>query len=417
MTAMAEARTDTLPRRRILVVDDSRSQRLLLAARLSRWGYEVIQAEDGARALELLRADPVPMVLSDWMMPGLSGPDLCRALRDQGGDAYTYFILLTSKHEKQDVSEGLSAGADDFLSKPVDEMELGARLKAGLRLVEMQEHLIAQKAEVTAAYTQVKGLYERMDADLRAAAVLQRAVIPPRFATCNGAGIGVHYQSAGHVGGDLVGYFPVGPRGLGVYSIDVSGHGVSSSLLTIRLAQFFNPHDVAGNIAFARQPDGSFDIRPPEEVVADLNERFQVGDMHDLYFTIAYAVLDLPSGRGRLCQAGHPHPAVLRARGGVEFIGEGGPPVGMLDGVHFTATPLALDPGDRLLLYSDGIVEAELPGGRLLDDAGLVDLLGDHTGVATADLLPRLVEGLANATAGEPWRDDVSALVVAPIGG
>lgn len=399
--------------RRILVVDDSRSQRLLLVARLVKWGYQVTQAADGAEALAMLRADPVPMVLSDWMMPGLTGPDLCRALRQEQQDSYTYFILLTSKQDKQDVSDGLSAGADDFLSKPVDESELAARLKAGLRLIDMQAHLVAQKAEAERAYTEVRALYETMENDLRAASVLQRAVIPASYAQCNDAEVAVYYQPSGHVGGDLVGYFPVGDHAIGVYCIDVSGHGVSSSLLTIRLAQFFNPTDQAGNIAFARQADGRFAIRPPEEVVADLNARFVVGEVHDLYFTMAYAVLDLTTGHGSLCQAGHPHPAVLRADGSVIFVGEGGPPVGMLPGVTFTSTPIQLHPGDRLLMYSDGIVEAELPEGGMIDDAGLVALVADHRDADVAELLPRLMNRLCATTASLVFTDDISALVVA----
>lgn len=399
--------------RRILVVDDSRSQRLLLVARLVKWGYQVTQAADGAEALAMLRADPVPMVLSDWMMPGLTGPDLCRALRQEQQDSYTYFILLTSKQDKQDVSDGLSAGADDFLSKPVDESELAARLKAGLRLIDMQAHLVAQKAEAERAYTEVRALYETMENDLRAASVLQRAVIPASYAQCNDAEVAVYYQPSGHVGGDLVGYFPVGDHAIGVYCIDVSGHGVSSSLLTIRLAQFFNPTDQAGNIAFARQADGRFAIRPPEEVVADLNARFVVGEVHDLYFTMAYAVLDLTTGHGSLCQAGHPHPAVLRADGSVIFVGEGGPPVGMLPGVSFTSTPIQLHPGDRLLMYSDGIVEAELPEGGMIDDAGLVALVADHRDADVAELLPRLMNRLCATTASLVFTDDISALVVA----
>ncbi|MFN3294596.1 MAG: PleD family two-component system response regulator [Gemmobacter sp.] len=129
------------PRRRALVVDDSRAQRLLLRVALARWGYDVTEAASADAALDLCRSTAFDIVLSDWVMPGLSGPEFCRAFRALPREGYGYFILLTSKSDKDEVAEGLDAGADDFLSKPVDPGELRARMQAGERLLSMQREL------------------------------------------------------------------------------------------------------------------------------------------------------------------------------------------------------------------------------------------------------------------------------------
>ena len=104
----------------ILVVDDSRLQRRILTASLTRWGFDVIQAASGEAALEICREQHPDIILSDWMMPGMSGLEFCTAFRALSKDNYAYFILLTSKSDKTDVAEGLDSGADDFLTKPVD---------------------------------------------------------------------------------------------------------------------------------------------------------------------------------------------------------------------------------------------------------------------------------------------------------
>ena len=110
----------------MLVVDDSKLQRKILSLSLKRWGFTVSEAESGEQALGLVRAERPDLVLSDWMMPGMSGLELCQRLRAGGEEDYCYFILLTSKTEKEEVARGLDSGADDFLSKPFEPDDLAA---------------------------------------------------------------------------------------------------------------------------------------------------------------------------------------------------------------------------------------------------------------------------------------------------
>ena len=134
---------------RILVAEDDFASRLLLDALLLRWGYEVIPANDGAEAWELLRAETAPAIaIVDWMMPKISGVELCRLVRGQKRDLAPYILMLTAKGQKSDVSEGLDAGADDYLVKPFDLAELGARLRVARRSIDLQRELIDSRKAV-----------------------------------------------------------------------------------------------------------------------------------------------------------------------------------------------------------------------------------------------------------------------------
>jgi two-component system, cell cycle response regulator len=130
---------------RILIADDDPVSLLLLESTLAEWGYQVTAARDGIEAWEALRgALAPPIAVIDWIMPGLDGIEVCRKVRHESEAPYVYLIMLTGKTEKSDIVQGMEAGADDYLSKPFDEQELQVRLRAGRRIVELQEALRAQ---------------------------------------------------------------------------------------------------------------------------------------------------------------------------------------------------------------------------------------------------------------------------------
>jgi two-component system cell cycle response regulator len=131
---------------RILIADDSLVSRHVLEATLRNWGYEVMVACDGTEAWKMLQDDNAPNVaILDWMMPGITGPDVCRMMRQKNIEPYTYILLLTSRSLKEDVVAGMDAGADDYLTKPFDQHELKVRLRAGTRIVDLQAQLLATR--------------------------------------------------------------------------------------------------------------------------------------------------------------------------------------------------------------------------------------------------------------------------------
>ncbi len=131
---------------KVLIADDSIVSRHLLEATLRKWGYDVMVACDGTEALQLLgREDAPALVILDWMMPGMTGLEVCRKIRERGSEPYTYILLLTSKSQKEDLIEGMDAGADDYIAKPFDQNELQVRLRAGTRLVDLQAQLLSAR--------------------------------------------------------------------------------------------------------------------------------------------------------------------------------------------------------------------------------------------------------------------------------
>ncbi|WP_323763813.1 PP2C family protein-serine/threonine phosphatase [Marinovum sp.] len=397
---------------RVLVVDDSPLQRKILSSSLLRQGYVVDVAACGQEALAMCEAHAPDLVLSDWMMPGMDGLEFCKKFRAMQRESYGYFILLTSKSDKDAVARGLDTGADDFLTKPVNADELRARITAGERILAMQRQLSDQNRVISRTLAELQGLYDALDNDLIEARKLQQSLVRERFRRFGAADLSLLLRPSGHVGGDLVGFFPVGKTRLGIFAIDVSGHGISSALMTARLAGYLSATTPDQNVALRETADGSHEMLPPDAVIARLN-RLVLEEMEtEHYFTMLLAEVDLVSGRVSLAQAGHPHPLVQRADGRVELVGQGGLPVGLIEDAAFERFEIVLNKGDRLLLYSDGITECPDAGGGFFEEEGLIALAGKLHHLAGREFLEAMVWHLAENTGTEEFPDDISAALL-----
>lgn len=149
---------------RILVAEDEITFRHMLKTFLTKWGYQVVVVSDGLEAWKILQEEDRPrLAILDWMMPNMDGVEICRAIRERKSGPYLYLLLLTSRDQKQDVVEGIEAGADDYLIKPFDPRELRARIHAGERIIELEDRLIrAQEAlRELAVHDPLTGLLNR----------------------------------------------------------------------------------------------------------------------------------------------------------------------------------------------------------------------------------------------------------------
>ena len=357
--------------RKVLVVDDSRLQRRILVASLKKWGFEVLEADSGEAAIEYCVTDTPDLILSDWVMPGMGGLEFCSAFRNLDSEQYSYFILLTSKSEKQEVARGLDAGADDFLIKPLEADELRARISAGARILDMQRELSRKNQLIETALNELKLAHDAIDKDLMQARKIQESLVPELKGTFGKSQVSLLLKPCGHIGGDLVGMFSPGVNRLGFYSIDVSGHGITSAMMTARLGGYLSSTHFDQNIAMERRFSKFYALLPPEEVASLLNSRLIADTGIEEYFTMVYAIVDLRNGHLKMVQAGHPHPLLMRHDGKTEFLGEGGLPIGLLPEAQFQQTETYMQPGDKLLLHSDGFTECQFADRSLLDEDGL----------------------------------------------
>lgn len=411
-----DSKRSACARRPVLVVDDSKAQRRILQMQLTRWGYDVTEAASGEEALALCLTRDFDIILSDWMMDGMSGLEFCKAFRTLPREAYSYFVLLTSKSEKTEIADGLENGADDFVSKPVNADELRARLRAGERILGMQDELVEKNRLIGSTLGKLQQVYDSLDRDLIEARKLQQTLVRDRFRDYGAGTATLMLRPSGHVGGDLVGSFAINSSRIAVYSVDVSGHGVASAMMTARLAGLLSGGSADQNIALRPTADGGKDAWPPSEVAARLN-RMMLQEMQvDQYFTIAYAEIDLTTGLVTLVQAGHPHPLLLHKDGRIEELGQGGLPIGLIEDARFAEVSFNLAAGDRLFLVSDGVTECPSPDGEELGASGLIQILHRNKALSSADLFEALMWDLNSFAMGLDLPDDVSGLIFDYVG-
>jgi sigma-B regulation protein RsbU (phosphoserine phosphatase) len=147
---------------KVLIADDDRLSAAMLQRRLEGWGLQVVVVPDGAQAWEAIQQDPaISLAIVDWMMPAIEGPELCRRIRLDEAHAHIYLLLVTSRDSRADIVSGMDAGADDYLTKPIDPEEFRVRLNAGLRVVTLQQRLaqrVRQLEEAASNIVQLHGL-------------------------------------------------------------------------------------------------------------------------------------------------------------------------------------------------------------------------------------------------------------------
>ncbi len=403
---------------KVLVVDDSRLQRRILVASLKKWGFQVLEADNGDAALEICGNEPPDLVLSDWVMPGMSGLEFCRAFRALNREQYSYFILLTSKSEKQEVARGLDAGADDFLIKPLEADELRARISAGARILDMQRELSEKNRLIESALEDLKLAHDAIDKDLIQARKIQESLVPELTRDVGKSRVSVLLKPCGHIGGDLVGMFSPGVNRLGFYSIDVSGHGITSAMMTARLGGYLSSKHFEQNVAMEKRFDKFYALLPPEQVAEMLNPRLMADAGIEEYFTMVYAIVDLRNGHLKMVQAGHPHPLLLREDGSTEFLGEGGLPIGLLPDATFQRIETYMKPGEKLLLYSDGFTECSMADGSLLEEEGLRKMATECAALCDgSEFLDTMFTQLTRAMKPGPGMDDDVSAVYFEYGG
>ncbi len=396
---------------RILVAEDEAITRRSLARQLEQWGHTITLAEDGELAWERFEAGGFDIVVTDWEMPRLSGPEFVRRIRQSAGAAYVYIIMLTSRSNKSDIVEGIEAGPDDFVSKPFDREELRVRLLAGQRVVGLERALNRQNAELRDAN-------ERVRHGLRAAARVQRAMLPQGNIVTPRVRTAWTYVPTEELAGDAIGLHLVEDRYLVGYVIDVSGHGVPAALLSVTAM------NVMKSLAGAAPPapgataaNGRAPVRRPASIATEMNSRFTAEESDDRFMTMVLCLLDTQTGQFTFSSAGHPPPTILRGQDPIAVPDANGLPIAVMAGSEYEDVVVHLKTGDRVFLVSDGILEQSRAGAKGQFGMGnLMPLLISAAGARIGSLVTDVVDRLAAWAGTKSFADDVSLVAIEWLG-
>ncbi|WP_304616810.1 PP2C family protein-serine/threonine phosphatase [Paracoccus sp. (in: a-proteobacteria)] len=407
--APAPVITPAALRRTVLLVVPDPAEQAELAAILLRDGYEIVEAMTGSDALELCLAREPDMVLADRALPDMSGLSLCAAFRRMERQSHGYFVLLSADGGDAEMQAGLREGVDDILTKPVAPMALRARLAAGERLLRIEEELNASNAQLRSALERLSETQAAIERDLREARKLQQGLVRERAGRFGMAEVSLLLRPAGHIGGDLVGFFPISDHRIGLFALDVAGHGVTAALLTAQLSVHLSG-STDQNVALRGGQSGADAVTPGG--LAHFFNTMMLEEMNtDSYFTMIYGDLNHRTGKLRMVQAGHPHPVLQRADGSILRLGKGGMPIGVFERPVFDEFTVTMQPGDRLLITSDGITEASTPNGRLLGDDGVEAIMRTNAFLGGVAFLESMAWSVSEYCRGERL-DDMSAVLL-----
>lgn len=393
-----------IPTESILIVDDNPTNLQLLFHTLSGRGHRILVADGGEAALKIAARTEPSLVLLDIMMPDMDGYEVCRRIKGDPVTRDSDVIFLSALDKTEDKVLGLELGAVDYITKPFQPAEVTARVDTHLTIQRLRRSLEVRNRELQAAN-------QRMRADLAAAARVQGAMLPSVSPDNDRLSAAWAWKPCDELAGDSLNVFAFDGRYLGMYVLDVSGHGVPAALLSVTVSRSLSPHaDRFSLVTETRDGEPGFSIVAPVEVANRLNKVYPMDREARLFFTIVYGVLDTDSGEFRYVAAGHPGPLVIRHNGEVETRQAGGIPIGVLPEAPYEEGVVQLYGGDRLFAYTDGIFEERNPAGEEFGLDRLSQTLSGSTGSSLQQTVDLLIDGLAEWRGDCPARDDITLL-------
>ncbi len=403
---------------RVLLVGQPGNEALVIEGHLRARGLDVRRAGTAQDGLSAAQSYAPDVLILHWTALDVSGEKFLRLLLDEKLPQLPFVIANAALFDfapflpNGEGQAALEAGADALLSGAPRSPEIATLLTVAQRHQARIAGERERSTRIQAKLKELQGRFDSLDSDLIEARKMQQALMRDRMLDFGPAKLSLILRSCGHVGGDLVGHFPICDGITGFFALDVSGHGVSSALMTARLAGYLSGTNPRQNIAIQEDPAGGWRPRSPAAAVADLNELVMEDLETDHYFTILLGYFEIATGKVTMVQAGHPHPALQTADGTVRYVGDGGLPVGLIPGADYADIELTLGPGDRLAILSDGFTEATLKDGTFLAEAGLTRLLGASRSLSGPAMLEALVWDLGTALADEGFQDDLSGVLL-----
>ena len=369
---------------RILIVDDAKANVDTLVEAL-KGEYKLSIALDGEAALRNAEKTPPDLVLLDIMMPGIDGYEVCRRMRESESLREIPIMFLSALEDVSNKARGFEMGANDYLTKPFEILEVKARVKS----------LLKAKAYADA----VKAAMER---DMSIAREIQMGILPSDLTPCTadtGLDICAAIDPAKQVGGDLYEVIRAGEERVVVAVGDVSGKGIPASLF------------MAVTMTLLRSMAKQF--AEPEEILYRLNEELAAQNPRCMFVTMACLVFDLKSGAVTGASAGHCAAVHLRPGQPPSFVFPStGLVLGLMAGRPYKSKTLELAAGDTLLLYTDGVTEALDRDENLFGDERLLKVFSDCPPQDATGSVSKILESVRAFAAGAPQSDDITVLAV-----
>jgi phosphoserine phosphatase RsbU/P len=389
----------------ILVVDDTPANLQVLAGMLKDRGYKVRPVPSGRLALAAARRDPPDLILLDINMPEMNGYEVCEHLKADDQLKGIPVIFISALTEPLDKVKAFATGGVDYITKPFQMEELHARVETHLKLRRLQIEVEQTNGRLAAAN-------ERMSRDLKAAARIQETFLPRAMPRIPGAHFAWAYRPCDELGGDGLNIIPLGDGEVGLYILDVCGHGVASALLSVTLSRLLSPLSEASSILIG---DGDRSdqrkITPTAEVAARLNLLFPFDSATEQLTTMIYGILTTATGEFRYVSAGHPGPLYLAPGADPVILESDGFPIGLGEEAYEERV-VRLGAGDRLYLYSDGVPEAMDPVGKQFGVARLMEAIGQTRAEPLQQSVATILGLVAQWHGSESPQDDISILAV-----
>lgn len=383
----------------ILVVDDDPVTVASIGGFLVESGYSVASAPSGQAALRAAPSLRPRLLILDVSMPDMDGYAVCRRMREHPITASVPILFLSSSSSLEARLTGLRAGGIDFLGKPCAEEELLARVDAQLELATLREELARRNQELAGANRMLQG-------GLLAASRVQSAMLPAVVPGDSTARFAWRCIPCEQLGGDLVNILPLSGGVHAVYILDASGHGLPAALLAVAAGYFLSAF--TGNRLTRARAEA---LPSPAAVLDDFNRVLTSMAPPGAFVTVLTGVLDTNRGTFNFASAGHPGPLRLRPGGLPEYVDESGPPAGVCEEPYENHV-LTVEPGERLLLYSDGAYEQSCPSGERFGRERLMRAALEHAGRDGDTMIEHLVRVLSEWRACRPVDDDVSFLSI-----
>jgi sigma-B regulation protein RsbU (phosphoserine phosphatase) len=380
------------PGGKILVVDDDATSRKVLARILSSTGYDCREADNGREALNLIRFEQPSLLLLDFDMPGLNGTEVLHRLRADNDPTVAQIpvIMLTGHGGEQSEVLCLEAGADDFVTKPINTAVLRARIETQQRLRSMREQLQQQNDELEA-------WRKNLQRDLSAARLTQQSLIPQKTPRLPGWQVAACYRPVIQVGGDIYGWLRMNDGRILFWIADATGHGAAAALLTT-LAKLLFHH-------------GAVEHRAPVAIMQAVSNDFHSIFGARSFMTAMCVALDPKTGRASIVGAGHPPLLILRHDGAKELITSCAPPLGLAARSQFVKSIVDLAPGETFVLYTDGLYGGMDGDKSRLTPAQLAEMLDPSARSAEAQLA-HVLSAAAPRNENGSLPDDMAAVVI-----